>query len=505
MSTRKEKDIKIVVNPTAKKKKNKKKKKTQPGPTLKAGPVTVSTSETKHASTNLKSLIPRGGSAKARQIAKIMEALSLPLETERIKLGAGYYGAQPTGATKLFHRFKETFPAGPTPIPVEVFCFRSFLRAAVYSYWGANSYDYTAAEIYVRLARMEPVVLNPGPLRSNTDGPHGFYLWPGRLGLSDPHRGYWVDGGGTIHVDSLSPVGASGIALILKVQDGREWVEVDRKFLVVGTPSNSFSITAPGYYSVSVMNLEPVSTGGVPPQHLFSMSVRCSVVGMRFGHLALPDMEQNFAAVAKGRVNAVSVMITNTTALISRQGQVTGAQLPPGTDWRSYQTYESISGLQNSYNDDAVEGIYGFLKPEDPADFTMISEFTALAPGVSNGLAEMPDLQDAAFIIIPERAFIVAALSTEVQTGYTGTLTMGYQVEYVSTDQWRELTVSDIHSSTLDMAINGIAHLPQWHKNEWHIDELWNDIRSFASNVAQGVVKYAPIAAEVASLLLGVL
>lgn len=456
------------------------------------------------ASTKASSLALAKGKAPAtaRQLASALEAFTLPYDSEPVQFGGGHYGDVPTGCARLFHRFKVQFPTVSSIRPMQVFSFRSALRACVYSYYN-TAHNVYQATCDVALDPAATSVINPGSLSSGTDGPHGFTLWPGRLGLSDPERGYWADEGSKYTVTVITAVPASGLAVIVKRQEGREWIPVIRGILTNAAGGNVFiqNVLTSGYYSFSLQDLQPANTQAAAVSFSTNLTIELDGVagpGIAYGQLSLPDMETNLAAVSRLRVNATSVMITNTTALVSRQGQVTGCQLDAGTDWRSFNTYESITDLHKAANMDATEGIYGFLKPSDPDDFTMLNEFTIAA---GNGLGNEPNLSDAAFIILPTNDYIVAALSVDAPSAYTGYYTVAYQVEYSSNDQWRRLTAATIPRPVFDAAIVAMGSMPQWHTNEWHFSDLWEDIKSFARNVVEGVQKYAPMAIEAAGMV----
>lgn len=454
----------------------------------------------------------------ARIVSKVVSALVLPKESAPLRIGSGAYGSDPTGACNPWKEWPISFNDGVTPSTKDVgnmiFAFRSCLRATVYSYnSNGKAYQYYGIET-LRICGGERAYFNPGALedQSALPGPHGPNLYSGRTGLADPERGFWADTGTSIEYVVGACVGGS--TLYIHILDGREWRSVHA--IQVPPAGVSFSTTAleSGYYSFSLRNFSDAVAVPLPESIDLAITFKWGDNGQCWGHLPINDMEKQFASVDRVRMIGSSVMITNNSAAIQKQGTCVGVQLDCGTNWQEFTTFRSLSELRKAHIRPSDNGIYGFLKPSDPKDFDFIPEFQRSIPTNGVGptdsdqeLSMLPELSDAAFLIIPNQPFIGAAIDvSQSLTGVTGYFTTAWSLEWLSNDMWRSLAMSDVDDITFSQAVHFITVTPQWHANGNHLEDLWSSIKSVAKSVVDGVMEYGPkilsAAAMVAPLLL---
>jgi hypothetical protein len=387
---------------------------------------------------------------------------------------------------------------------------RSALCAMRYRYWCKQNFQYSATT-KVRLLPGGEAVVNPGCLSASDSYPHSDSLFPGRLGLSDPNRG-WLS-----NVNDVITVGMVNSELqtwgnkrvIMKRQIGREWVYVVEGLLAydAGKPPTavitfSYESTYLGYTSISVADLmAPIQA--VPYDQTVELNLNlngATVPRMAWGQLPLPYMTTMFGVVDRLRVLAQSTCMTNTTATVARQGEIVGVQLDPDTEWTANSDYSTLASLASAKTLDASNGMYGFLRPAAATDLDFFTEFDSVA--VNNpGLSEVPELSDAAFSIIPDKPYMALSYSFSNAQAISGLFTVQYSVEFLTKNQWIDRAMPTHSLNQLVLAAQAIAVMEQFHENPWHLEEIGASIKKFVSDVADGVIKYAPMAIEAARFL----
>ena len=85
----------------------------------------------------------------------------------------------------------------------------------------------------------------------------------------------------------------------------------------------------------------------------------------------LPYLDDVLETIRAIRITGVSCMYTNTSAMISRQGQCVGLQLPKGANWLNNYDFNSLAVDKKSQTLPIQNGMYGFLKPTLESDFDM--------------------------------------------------------------------------------------------------------------------------------------
>lgn len=453
-----------------------------------------------------------------RQLSAILEAISLPREAEPIKLGTSKYGGDPSGACNPWEQRSvmfNTLPVGNADYTRTNVCFgfRSLLRANVYSYIPAGTVNYRATD-KLEIAPGSWQVFNPGALVciSPSSAPHGQYLFAGRHGLSDVQRGFWADGGTDFQVSSpVAGLPAGGLAVKFKRSNGREWIDIIQGQILPGgnTPGRFQSSTLPsGYYSFEIGFVDPARSQAVAQFYTVTVDYTWnSTTNVCYGHLSVPDVENQFGAIDAVRMTALSLMVTNNSAAIQKQGTLCGVQFDKGTTWTESIDFQHFTSNRKAKLMPSDNGMYGFLKPMQEEDFDLLSEFVRASEGeTTEKLSVFPSLSDAAFLIIPDTSYIGVAFDVNkpsgvFPTGVTAYWTRAFGIEFITNDQWRSLTRSTLSPEIVELALHLISELPQWHENEFHISDLWEGIKSFASRVANGIMEYGPSVIKGATML----
>lgn len=470
----------------------------------------------------------------------MLEAITLPKQAKPLRIGSDY-GSDPTACTAVFQEPNVAFTqTGPGALvtqagDVQAWVFRSALRSSIIqyippysvgdtveiSYSAFQALDAGSAGDFTDAAYFAPVAfrsdaVSPGPL-----SPHGEFLYPGVLGPSDPFRGFWCDYGAQIQVGYQGAL-APGANIHVKpyVLIDSEWTAVPAGF-VVNTMTPIFShrnILGDGFPDSS-------KTGGcyiafktycdtdIPgdANTLVDINFNWSLDGAHnsvltaYAHQSLPDLDLQVGVVDAIRIIGASLMFTNTSAAVARQGQTVGLQCDPKTRWNDRIGYTSVStGTRKHVAFEDSEGMYGFLKPNNDADFDWTNELRNGQPRVT--VSGPDNVSYAAFLIFPPSGYLTICVSAQSTYNRTGYWTMAFSLEYQTQDQWRDLDLPIYKMEALKVGASLVTDCNQWHQNFPHISEIWDWIKGAASSVANAIVDYGPTilkgAAMVAPLLL---
>lgn len=514
--------VKVNVTPKSGKRaprpKSKKAKQQQRVPLPKVRSGRSQTKQIRRANNNA-AIAKMGHREDAKQLAKVMEAITLPREATPIKLGTSKYGGDPTGACNPFEQVPTAFNTVPTGNPDfdrtnVMFAFRSLLRSNVYSYYPSSPASYAGTDT-LAITPGEATVFNPGALQATLAfKPHGNYLYAGRHGLSDTRRGFWADLGAEISV-SVPPLTLppAGLYVNFLVSNGREWKQVVQFNLVnAGTTPGTCvwtPVTASGYYALEIGYIDNTKAQAYAGDFSVTVAISWSATSSNlcYGHLAIPDIENQFGSLDAVRITAVSLMNTNNSAAIQKQGTLCGVQFDKGTLWSDSVTFTHFTSNRKAKILPSDNGMYGFLKPLSEEDFEYSSEYTRAAIGeTTESLSMFKQLSDAAFLIIPDTSYLGIAFEVNRPSGVfpqgvTAYWTRAFGLEFLTNDQWRSLARSTLSPEILELALHLISETVQWHENEFHIDDLWNTIKSFASQVVNGIVEYGPTVLKGATML----
>jgi hypothetical protein len=483
----------------------------------------------------------------------IIESVTLPKEARPLRVGS-MYSSPPTGACNPFARidigFNTTFNNQVAVV------FRSALRASVIQYNISATPSTAVFTSYAATCQLEcpletEVNFAPYALARGTAIPgvtyndnwnyanalytHGDYLYPGILHVGDQRRGFWLDVGGQIYLtQATDPTAGSTFTYNFWKSVGNQWELLQTSSDIAGGIGGTVGVlTAPvtlgGYYAISIVcntfpttpdrapivNFGAVYISGNMKSIVFTMldalsnSTTLAVVPTTFfaAHAPLPSMNDQFGSVEAVRVFGASIMYTNTGSASTRQGEVTGIQLPSGTDpLANFATltgmiasFRDVAALKNSKTFDSMEGIYGFLKPTDDRDFAYLNEYIS---GEGDTDFTGPDnVESCGFLINPISDYLAVIVSTTTQSSQTGYYTFAYAVEYKTEDQWRNVAPPRYTMDQMRPGIAALKDVPQWHRNDFHISDIWDWLKDAATTVVNGIVEYGPMVLKGAAML----
>jgi len=446
-------------------------------------------------------------------VLQVIEAITMPADSPNVRLGRGW-GDEPTGVATLIDRPQTSF-AGDVGNNGFAAVFRHPLRAAVVQ-WAQSDVLPCRYRLVQTLEIAEsdssffdrPLRLDGGP------GFHGSILYPGKLNEADGHAGYWMNVGDNVVLNMLTSLAGEIWVFEVWMWGGGKWVN---KFNSNWSPGSGGTTVAsythdssPAYIAFSIS----MPGGRNVNSYLKTIRLDLSIgsapdTGQRYySHLSLPDLDNNIPSVKNVKINGASLMFTNTSNALARNGNVAMAQVPARNSWENYVGSQILTKMnpQRSKVIEANEGAYLFLKPsciEDVTQFsnayTLVEPDSSLQPLVDGGTDA--EYETAFFKLLEDNEFIVMDLdiplvgTTENRAGYW---TLAYKVEFNSDDRWRALQIGQIPEADITSALALVSAAPQFHANDFHISDIWNWIKDAASTVVNGIMEYGPTVLKVA-------
>lgn len=444
-----------------------------------------------------------------------------------IRVAQAIGGANNTYAAVLHERLDASFSLKNDPLLA--YAFRSTLRSAVHTAWlnEGDSAVYTATvsagQVAAKVAANQETFLNPGCLNLVTASsvpagfaPHGQRLFPGRHGLSDPQRGWWMDASSGLNIIfTEASIGVGSFTIVVYASNGREWQPVAESIVDAGHLTYSFIIAPhnPGYFSFGVRLNNPIAGPSNASDLFYTMQLQ---VGRGVGqlqqttycHRAMPGISNNLADLPESRVISGSAMITNRAAQLQLGGQVMACAMPAGQTWQRF-TFDYVNQSQDSFSAQGTKGVYAFLRPATLASFGLVNEYMPTDAG-DLPLGGIPTLTDAAFIIpLQDEGVALTFLYPNTPGAQSGFYTFAFNMEAGPNNPLFPKEPSQLREQDVRHAINFASRLQQFYTNEDHtksiFEEIWEGVKGFASNVASTITEYGPSVVDAAKFILPLL
>jgi len=452
-------------------------------------------------------------SLKGSPAHRILCSMTLPKDVDYpVRIGSAF-GSDPTATAKLFRRLNLIFPQLSTPqLPGDLsptdmagFIYRDALRSFIYAFGMSATDTYLYTTTYVAEINYSPGVeyypqYETPPaidLAVSTISPHGEYLYPGRNGKSDLKRGFLVSQQGflTVVIPSIATGPVGDFIVNWWIFSSDTWVSVaSQQFSILTGGTATIGVTETGYYAWTITTTAEVTGTATELAANFTIGINPGMASMTWGQLPLPNIEDVLPVVKAFRTTSVSLMQTNTASPLNRQGQIVGLQLPKGTSFLNYLDFDEVASDLKSLTFSVVNGMYGFLKPTSMDDFDMsVYQFSSATSVVQN---------DNVFNLIPESDYLLIHSQVVDPNGRQGYWTPAYNVEYESISQWSDLKTADAGPNDLNRALALLPDVPQWHENEFHLDQIWGWIKNTASDIWSGIKEVAPVALAAAPFIL---
>jgi len=406
---------------------------------------------------------------------QLLAALTMPKDYIVPRLGLSL-GSDPTAIASPWTRCEMAFPAGLMPpemsaSALQLYAFRDVLRNHLFPMpiiTGAT-YSATPTLVWANGELTYPKFGSPGGLTYvSGDQLYGATLFPGRFGPSDPIRGFLLTAGQTMTFDvsaaEPSLPAATTAHFVVVVADAEGWEKVVEFGYVKGTSSATFTFTAPytGYYAFTVRTTGlPGLPSSVTLPLPISIVVKAAPASTCWAQRAIPGFSDVASFVDAIRLTGLSLMYTNTSAPLNRQGQIVGCQLPKGSYFLNHTNFGKVASYKKSVTRDIVDGAYGFLKPTSVDDFKMrIFELPFTQVDGSVG-------EENVFNIYPDSDYLCLIANVTNPAGQNGYCTVGTGLEYSTLNQWIEVKPGVINEEEVDRVMQALAKVPQWHTNDY--------------------------------------
>lgn len=480
-----------------------------------------------------KSMAPQRLTKEAR---KVIMAIALPQNSPGLRISSGYNDI-PTAVDSIYERESIVYGAEAETF---AFAFRSALRNAVRGILLLST-EYTAYGGYDTILwvggntwqPVRPRALYGSDGRANSGvgtrtQPHGPYLYPGRLGTSDPNRGWWVNPNDVVvvYTDNVTAYPANTVFFRILYLRGEVWVPYEKPILLNAQGYGSLQVTENiignelgTYVAVEVSCSAALGTPGLGgnevslfvlggtnvvditmPSGTFPFNPSASFCT---AHRPLKDLERHFQQINNLKIYGQSILYTQTSAFTSNQGQVAMAQYEghkPFWENYEYKDVSSVNPARGKYMP-VTNGSYCFLKPNGKENFDWLGEFEVATSSRRITEASGPaGLEDGAFQIYPDSDYLALVLNQDPAVTRTGLITVASTLEYITDDQWVEVKTPNLENSLAEAAISSIRHLPQFHENEFHISDVFNWLKEKAAMVVNGVLEYGPAVLRTAAL-----
>lgn len=321
---------------------------------------------------------------------------------------------------------------------------------------------------------------------------HGPVLYSGS---HNGRKGIWVNSGEKIVItDTLTAMSTVDTCFVLYQLVGETWAEV-QQVLATSTSGAAITITITGYYSLDVSDFRANSASVYMGLNIIIENGSSAYDG--WSHQAVEDISDHSGSLASVRSIGVSLLLTNTAAVLNDNGNVAITQVDPGEDVASFcnvpNAYNVVSNDINAYAGPWEHGVYGFLKPSGPTDFDMRHPFR-FSPVADQVL-------DSSFPLVPNSGFLIAAFTVSVDAGAStysagqGIMLVANSLEFATEDLWFSSIPPSVPSSAYTQALQLLKAIPQFHENPLHL----SDIMNFLKKIGGGILDYAPDVLELAA------
>jgi len=307
--------------------------------------------------------------------------------------------------------------------------------------------------------------------------------WPGTF--------IWMDSGTTLKWTPASAAASYNLSL-------DKWTPgaVQKQVAIVNIPITStvqvsMAVTSAGYYALRLMPAA-VPAGGLISCGVTDLRVTYPASLLCFAHRTLPGWENAMNYVQSAAIIGLSLRFCNTTSDNFNGGQMVQYQLPRGAHWSDYiKSFNTLAAVRGVEPVDCKEGGFSYLKPVDSTSFLMRAETDIYAGKIA---ATYFDLDP------PQPPLIIYGISG-TPASFTGFFEIRSHVELLTTDGWRESCETQYTEDDWKLAMAVLAHAQQHYRNAVHWSQIWNTIKSGATDIAKGVVKYGPMVMEAAGWL----
>lgn len=419
----------------------------------------------------------------ARQMEKVILSTTAPKEFDPVRLGAAD-GSMATAVANPWRRQDAVFrDLGNGVQSTQAFIFRDPRRALLLSVKtgaAATVYD-SSCQAYPVNVGVNPTPIQFRPFKYANQGIaiHGDTLYPGKEG--DGTRTYvWITQGSSLSV-------LCNISCTISAYRYSRLGVIESFYTSNYSASASYapiisSAATDGYYGLDIYN----TVAAAPISFTGTFRVTYLENSTHWAHLCLKDFPQSEAKVSATRHYASSIMLSNYSAPIYRQGKIAAYQIPQGRAWWDFIGYDNTASARMSYGVDAVNGYYGFLKPTQQFDFNYIENCECVDGAVVVSWFNLDTPSD----------FLTCVCQVTDPTNISMYWTQCSAIEYRTDDQWRVQELPRIGGQAVEVARTLVSRLDQHHENPLHLDDIINFVKKAATELYSGIKTALPYVAE---------
>lgn len=347
--------------------------------------------------------------------------------------------------------------------------------------YGVSSQQYKSRQIIVGSFVDDFNNGNFGPLTYDTttgieaDPLHGSVLYPM---VAASHGGkvfYLLNPGDTMNLDiNLRPLTGIATTCTLRIsQFGSPRTILENEQVVdAGGSTVDFTFTAQvlGYYCFSLQSIAPLTSGTSTARFQIDIGGDDSrTSNIWFGQHPIPHLEEKLASVDELRVKAVTVLISNISNVLTKNGNVTGYQLKAKQYWwdPKYLGKDALSSQNGSVTLNAETGMYGWLRPTSEVDFNF--------QGLKYDSTYCGNLD----LECDRLMFALYVPYTAQSTGRSFRITTTIGLDFKTGDTWFGLHKTKIDAVVIGITRNMCANFQQFHTNEFHWKDVWNAFKKY--------------------------
>lgn len=225
-------------------------------------------------------------------------------------------------------------------------------------------------------------------------------------------------------------------------------------------------------------------TGGLDFHHL-SGDADISQV---YRHLCVQTYCENVWSWPELAVLGSTMRFQNNASLLSLQGDVTLADLPPGNFWLDNATADKISALSGREIFDARDGAQAKLALKIPDKDLGLVQYVAL-----NGNKE---ISDSFWPLEQECPIVMMSVTIAEEAGRSCTIEVCDALEFRTTDQSRDTSAPEFSKLEWLSALEEYHLLPRFTKNSEHIDKFTSGLTNALKAITSSTIRYAPRIAQ---------
>jgi hypothetical protein len=194
------------------------------------------------------------------------------------------------------------------------------------------------------------------------------------------------------------------------------------------------------------------------------------------------------------RINSLGLLVTNVTPMISRGGDVYGLRINPGENWDDYSSAlvaREAGAPRVSYRADLSNGCYTWMELSD-------RQYRDWYPSLGAANATKIASDSSVLTVLLDTGSPVHAIavnSPSVTTDYRLQFRVDMHIEFMSTHQLVQNSISPYTLEDLRQATVALAIGPLFTENWIHLDKLWANIKSAGKAVLQAGGRAAGLAA----------